>query len=146
MRCESTNMIILKSSFIFMIISMMTVIFCSENCFAEGTIASGAMNYAVEHSINSVIYDNHKYGADGEKGLVLTSNGITYNNWEYTDSKYLQVTMMVEAKRDEVHILEIKLDKLFYSVSDVTHVPSGFSIDVNVKISGSPSVIKTVFS
>ena len=110
--------------FYLMSISMFILIILNEDSFAEELLAKSAMDYSIEHSINATLYNNNQYT---EGGKTLTTSGINIDNWNYNKSKYLQVNIMVVAKQDEVHVVEIKFATPFYSVSDVTNVPSGFS-------------------
>ena len=114
-----------KSSFIFIVLCALMIIFC-ENSYAEELVLGSGMNYIVEHSINATLYDTNQYG-DGGRGQILNAEGINIEKWSYNESKFLQVNIMLANNLDEVHIVEIKLPTPFYAVSDVTEVPAGFS-------------------
>jgi hypothetical protein len=103
--------------FLFLVIVWICVIIETKDAYA--------LDYAIEHSLNAKIYKTAEY-AEGGSGITLTATGATVSGWNYNESRYLQVNIMVVPKEEEVHFIEIKLPSIFYAVNDVEEIPNGF--------------------
>ena len=90
------------------------------------------MDYLIKHNLSARLYDSNGYSADGE-GVVLSNSGAIIEGWEYTESKYLQIDILVDASPNETHIIELKLAPIFHIANDINEVPMGYSKVENIK-------------
>ena len=78
-----------------------------------------------DNLLSATIYDTSQYGLSGI-GVKLTQSGIDINDWNYTDSKFLQINTNLPSGNDK-YVVAISLPKELYFAVNNFVVPTGFT-------------------
>lgn len=77
-----------------------------------------------DNKINAVIYDSSQYGLGGN-GIKLTNEGENITNWNYSDSKFLQINTNIP-KDGETYVIGVSVPQELYFVTFNLNAPAGF--------------------
>lgn len=74
--------------------------------------------------ITAVLYDNSQYSVGGN-GIKLTEEGEDITNWNYSDSKFLQINTNIP-KDGETYVIGVSVPQELYFVTFNLNAPAGF--------------------